>query len=41
MGWMEMRYVAASVALIGAIVLACCGREGWGWLIFAAIMVGS
>lgn len=41
MGWMEMKYVATSVALIGATVLAYCGREGWGWLIFAVIMVGS
>lgn len=29
------------VAIIGAIILASKNLEGWGWLIFAAIMLHS
>jgi len=35
------RCFAASVALGGAIFLAWHGKEGWGWLIFAGIVLGG
>ena len=41
MDWQVMKYAAASVALVGATFLAYHGTEGWGWLIFAAIMVAG
>ncbi len=37
----DMRYIAAAAAFIGAAVLAYAGKEGWGWLIFAGIMVAA
>lgn len=29
----------AALCIIGAIILAYNGMDGWGWLIFAAIMI--
>jgi len=39
MDWHAARYIAAATAFAGASVLAFCGREGWGWLVFAGILV--
>lgn len=39
MGLDTARYIAASTAFAGASVLAFFGREGWGWLVFAGILV--
>lgn len=33
------RHVVALVAIIGATIVACTGNDGWGWLIFAAIVI--
>ena len=41
MDWHFMKYIAASVAFTGAAVLAFYGLDGWGWLIFAGIMVAA
>jgi hypothetical protein len=35
------RLFASVVSLCGATFLAWHGKEGWGWLIFAAIILGS
>ena len=35
------RCFAAAIALGGATFLAWHGKEGWGWLIFAAILLGG
>ncbi len=29
----------AALCFIGAIVVACTGNDGWGWLIFAGIVI--
>jgi hypothetical protein len=31
--------VASVAAIIGAIILAASGHNGWGWLIFAALLL--
>lgn len=36
-----LKYGAVSVALVGAAVLAFYEKEGWGWLIFAAVLVAG
>lgn len=33
--------IPATSAIIGAIYLMVLGKAGWGWLIFAAIIIGS
>jgi len=33
--------LASVVAISGAIYLAYQGKEGWGWLIFAGIVLGA
>lgn len=35
------RGIASAVAFGGATFLAYHGKEGWGWLIFAAILASS
>lgn len=35
------RLLAASVFAAGAIWLASLGKEGWGWCIFAAILISD
>lgn len=25
--------------VIGAVIMACCGVEGWGWLVFLAVLL--
>ena len=34
------RTISACVALAGAAYLANHGKDGWGWLIFAALLIG-
>jgi len=29
----------AAICFIGAVIVACTGHDGWGWLIFAGILV--
>ena len=36
-----LRTVATCVAIGGAIYLAYFGKDGWGWMIFLAIVLGS
>jgi hypothetical protein len=36
-----MRGVAACLAVVAAAYLAYEGKEGWGWMIFLAICLGS
>lgn len=36
-----MRMVAASIFAAGAVWLAREGKDGWGWCIFAAILLGA
>jgi len=36
-----MRLIATCIAIFGAIYLASIKRDGWGWLIFTAIILGS
>ncbi|MBW2636965.1 MAG: hypothetical protein JRC86_05500 [Deltaproteobacteria bacterium] len=36
-----LRCFASAVALGGAAFLAYHGKEGWGWLIFAGIILGG
>lgn len=40
-GVCEMRWnwLAATVAIVGAVALAVMGIEGWGWFLLIAIMV--
>jgi len=35
------RMVAAVTALVGATYLASINQDGWGWLIFAAVLLGT
>ena len=35
------RLIACSVALIGAAQVMVAGQDGWGWLIFAGIILGA
>ena len=35
------RLIAASIFAVGAVWLASEGKEGWGWCIFAAILLGG
>jgi hypothetical protein len=34
-----IRRVVAGIFAIGAVLLAWQGKEGWGWCIFAAIVI--
>lgn len=34
-----IKYIAGAVAFAGAAFLAYHGKEGWGWLIFAGLLV--
>lgn len=36
-----MEYLAPSLCIIGAVVLACIGVSGWGWLLFASWLVSK
>jgi len=36
-----LRLVAAGIFAAGAVWLASEGKEGWGWCIFAAIILGG
>lgn len=36
-----MKYIASAVAFAGACFLAYKEKEGWGWLIFAGILVAG
>lgn len=36
-----LRLVAGSIFAVGAVWLASEGKEGWGWCIFAAIVLGG
>lgn len=36
-----LRGAGTLAAVIGATVLAFHGKEGWGWMIFLAIVLGS
>ena len=36
-----LRLVAAGVFAAGAVWLASEGKEGWGWCIFASIVLGA
>lgn len=36
-----MRLAAACIFAAGAIYLASEGKEGWGWCIFAAVVLGG
>jgi hypothetical protein len=36
-----LRLVAAGIFAAGAVWLASEGKEGWGWCIFAAIVLGG
>jgi hypothetical protein len=36
-----LRLIAASIFAVGAVWLASEGKEGWGWCIFAAIVLGG
>lgn len=38
---MVIRRSVAIIAIICATILAAKRREGWGWLIFVALMVGG
>lgn len=35
------KWIAVAAAFVGAAFLAYYGKEGWGWLIFAGIMVAG
>lgn len=37
--WSNLKYLASAVAFAGATFLAYHGKEGWGWLIFAGIII--
>lgn len=36
-----LRVVGSIVAMSGAIFLAWHGKAGWGWMLFAAILLGT
>lgn len=36
-----LRLIATIIAISGAVYLAYYDKDGWGWLIFLAIMLGS
>lgn len=36
---MQANHVLAALCIIGAIVVAATGNEGWGWLLFVAVLV--
>ena len=35
------RLLASCIFAVGAIYLASIGKNGWGWCIFAAVVLGS
>jgi len=35
---MAGRHIVALVCVLGAILLAALGRDGWGWLLFIAFV---
>lgn len=37
---MDRRSLAA-LCIFGAIIIAASGNDGWGWFIFAAILIGA
>jgi hypothetical protein len=37
----DLKYLAGAVAFAGAAILAYREKEGWGWLVFAGILVCS
>lgn len=36
-----LRLCVAGITAYGAILLALAGKEGWGWMIFATIVLGG
>lgn len=36
-----MRGLGVLAAIVGAVYLANQGKEGWGWMIFLAVLLGS
>lgn len=39
MGELKPQHFIAAGCFIGATIVACTGHDGWGWLIFAGLMV--
>jgi len=36
-----VRYIAAALCVIAAIVLAIMNRDGWGWFLFVALLLAG
>lgn len=34
-----IRYVISAILAIGSLILALSGIEGWGWVLFASIII--
>ena len=36
-----LRLVACGMSIAGAVYLASIGKDGWGWLLFVALVLGG
>ncbi len=36
-----VRYIAATLCVVAAIVLAIMNRDGWGWFLFVALLLAG
>lgn len=36
-----VRYIAAAICVVAAIVLAILQRDGWGWFLFVAVLLAG
>jgi len=36
---LEPKLTASQLCILGAIIVACTGHDGWGWLLFVAVLV--